>query len=75
MSKSNRSSIGTKIKQAREKAGLSRRKFMMILRSLGVDVTETTIFNWENEITEGPSARQFIVIMKALKTKPNFFCS
>jgi transcriptional regulator with XRE-family HTH domain len=75
MTKQKPTSIGTKIKRARIKAGLSRRKLMMKLRSAGVDVTETTIFNWENGVTTGPNAKELLVIIKALKIPLKFFCS
>lgn len=67
-------SIGTKIKKARMKAGLSRRQLMMNLKSKGLDVTETTIFNWESG-QRIPRADRLMVIMKALAIAPEFFCS
>lgn len=68
------SAIGIKIEEARKKAGLSRRKFMLCLKRYGVDVTEATIFNWESGVTV-PTADRILIIAKALKSKPDFFWS
>ncbi len=72
--KPNLNSIGTKIKKEREKAGLSRRQLMMNLKSHGLDVTETTIFNWESG-QRIPRADRLMIIMKTLAIAPEFFCS
>ncbi len=58
--------IGTKIKKARQKAGLSRRKLMMSLKSRGLDVTEATIFNWEIGKTV-PRADWFFIVKDVLE--------
>ena len=68
-------SIGTKIKIARKKAALSRRQLMMNLKSHGLDVTETTIFNWESGKTAGPMADSVLILAKALNISPKFFWS
>jgi len=68
-------STGTKIKIARKKAGLSRRQLMMNLKSHGLDVTETTIFNWESGKTMGPTADSVLILAKALNISPKFFWS
>lgn len=57
--------IGKKIKKAREKAGLSRRKLMMSLQSHGLDVTEATILNWEIGKTV-PRADSFFIVEEVL---------
>jgi transcriptional regulator with XRE-family HTH domain len=67
--------IGTKIKKARKRAGLSRREFMIRLKSLGLDITETTIFNWESGKTTGPTADCVPILAKALNVSPEFFWS
>lgn len=72
MSQTKEQSIGSKIKKARNKLGLSRRFLMLLLYKEGVEITEQTLKNWES----GKSSPQISVISalsKALKVDNTFF--
>lgn len=66
--------IGSKIKEARTDKELSRRSLIEKLKPLGVDVTEQTLINWENDITV-PTADLIEPLAKALGVRNGFFWS
>ena len=62
------------LKQLRDEKGWSRRDMMLELYKIGLDLTETTIANWEVGESE-PSVSELASITKIFKVKLEDFIS